>query len=181
MAASNGNPLVLTVDIAFDWDSKAKESQYDGFCLCGASGFDLQVAGNPPAGVRGLIPGNQLQFAVYDISDQEDDRSVSALVIKLRSAHLANTAEYPFDPSVMGPPDPQGWYPIAGLSIEEKATGGESGVYGGPFPLWTVVPRRLRIQTHGWYFFEASMTVTSSSGSTKTFGNDPELIVRPAG
>lgn len=170
-------PAVLTIDIAFDWDSNSKGG-FDGFCLCGPSGFELALAGRPPANVRGLYPEDRLEFTIYDISDQAAGRTLSGVTIQLRSAHAHNTAEFPFEPSVMGPADPDGWYPIANVTVEERAGAGRSGVYGGDFPVWSVDPGELLVVNDGWYFFKVSLVATQGS-ERKTFGNDPELIVRP--
>jgi len=180
MSESASTPgALLTIDIAFDWDSKSKDQFYDGFCLTGASGFDMALAGRPPAHVRGLNKADQLQFAIYDISDQTANRSVSDLVIQLRSAHDANTSEYPFDPSMMGKRDADGWYPIANLAVvSAPGRGGESGVYGGPYPIWSVSPSPIPIVSAGWFFFKVSLKATQDS-KRRTFGNDPEMIVGP--
>lgn len=167
----------LTIDIAFDWDSKPKDP-FDGFCLCGAAGFDMAMAGNPPGNARGLSLQDELQFTIYDISHPQTSRSVSDVVLEVRSAHDANTREYPFLDSVMGP-ETKGWYPIAGATILSQGNG-VSAVYGGPYPLWRLAPRPLALVTEGWYFFKVSLTVTDDGGS-KRFGDDPEFIVRPSG
>lgn len=167
---------LLTVDVAFDWDSNPK-SGFDGFCLCGASGFDMAVPGrNQPPGQVGIRRSDQLQFQVWDISDQAADRTVSNIAIAFQSAHSANTAQFPFQSSEVGSPT-DGWYPLANLSLGSRLPGGNSGVYGGPFPNWQVSPRPLSLASAGWYFFRVSFDVTTGS-TTKSFGNDPEMIVR---
>lgn len=167
----------LTIDIAFDWDSKPKGT-FDGFCLCGAAGFDMAMAGNPPGNARGLGLEDELQFTIYDISHQPASRSVSDVMLRVCAAHDANKREYPFEESVMGP-ETDGWYPIADPTILSQGNG-MSAVYGGPYPLWRVAPRPLALVTPGWYFFQVWLTATDGSGS-KRFGDDPEFIVRPSG
>ena len=170
---------LYTIDIAFDWDSNPKGS-YDGFCLLGASGFDLALAGSQvPPGTPGLGRNDQLQFQLWDISDQAATRTVANLVIAFQSAHAATTTQYPFADSAMGTPA-GGWYPLANLTLGVTLQSGRSGVYGGPYPNWQISPRPLSFANAGWYFFKAAFSVTTA-GVTKVFGNDPEMIVRPAG
>ncbi len=170
---------LLTLDFGFDWDSNGK-SGYDGFVLAGGSGFDLTLAGSPASPViRGIDKGDQLQFQIWDISAQQVARSLGGLQIAFQSAHSATLTGFPFDPAVMGPPV-DGWYPIANLGVGSAAPGGTSGVYGGPFTSWPVRPGPLALPNDGWYFFRASFQVTTGK-QTKSFGNDPEMIVRPSG
>ncbi len=171
---------LLTVDIAFDWDSNGK-SGYDGFCLTGASGFDMALAGSlpPGEGVRGVDKGDQLQFQIWDISDNAATRTLDQIAIAFQSAHSANTNNYPFADSAMGKED-HGWYPLASLSLGAPLASGTSGVYGGPYTNWQVSPRPLALPNDGWYFFKVSFRATTGRQS-KTFGNDPEMIVRPTG
>ena len=181
MAGPSGNPTLLTIDIAFDWDSKSKAG-FDGFCLCGPSGFDMQAAGNPPSGITVPRRGDQLQFAVYDISHPpaERTRTVSDLKIEMRSAHDATTAGYPFADDVMGGKDGD-WYPIKDLSVKPRDGKGGSGVFGGDYPVWTVQAgslTKLDLVTAGWFFFRVSLKATQDS-KHKTFGNDPEFIIGP--
>jgi hypothetical protein len=170
---------VLTVDIAFDWDSNPKGG-YDGFCLVGPSGFDLALAGSQiPAGVRGVGISDQLQFQIYDISDTAASRTLGDLQIAFQAAHAANATQHPFAASAVGSPV-DGWFPLANLQLGSVMPNGRSGVYGGPFDTWQVSPRPLALTHAGWYFFRVSFTATTG-GASKTFGNDPEMIVRPSG
>lgn len=177
MGSSSAN--LLTIDVAFDWDSKPK-SGYDGFCLAGPSGFDMALAGRPAANVRGLTTADQLQFAIYDISHEVASRSVSDVVIEVRSAHDATTTGFPFERSMMGNKDGGGWYPIADLETGDLVQEANSGVYGGPYPLWPVLPSPLQLVNQGWYFFQVSFKVSQTGSKTKHFGNDPEMIVGPS-
>lgn len=170
---------ILTVDVAFDWDSHGK-SGYDGFCLTGASGFDMALAGSsPPQGTRGLGKNDELQFQIWDISDAAANRTLSDLAISFQSAHAANTSDYPFEAAAMGKED-KGWYPLANLTLGPPLVQGTSGVFGGPFTNWQVSPRPLALPNDGWYFFKVSFKATTGK-QTKSFGNDPEMIVRPTG
>ncbi len=170
---------ILTIDVAFDWDSHGKDG-YDGLALLGASGFHMAAAGhNPPGGAPGLTQSDQLQFQIYDISDDGVSRTLSDLEIAFQSAHAETTTDYPFADNVMGKPS-HGWYPMANPSIGQMMRGGESGVFGGPFANWQITPRPLAIANAGWYFFRVSFK--AAAGSTKrSFGNDPEMIIQPSG
>jgi hypothetical protein len=167
------------IDIAFDWDSNPKGG-YDGFVLLGPSGFLMDVPGGPPGGSPAVLrQGDQLEFVIYDISDQAASRTVSDVQIWFQAAHAANTADYPFPSSAMGGRK-NGWYPLADLTVTGPASGGESGVFGGPYPVWRVAPTTFDLDTPGWYFFRVELQVATGNRK-KSFGNDPEMIVDPSG
>jgi len=170
---------LLTLDIAFDWDSNPK-GEYDGFCLVGASGFDPALAGSHlPPNAHGIGIQDRLQFQIYDISDQSATRTLANLAIYFQAAHSANGNQYPFDSSAVGPPV-NGWYPLLNVSIGTLVPNSTSDVYGGLYNSWPVSPRPLSLPNAGWYFFKISFEATYNL-ETKSFGNDPEMIVRPSG
>lgn len=159
------------LDMAFDWDSEAKGG-YDGFLQTGLV-LDSAGAGSN-ASLAQLSKNDTIEFYLYDVSESADTRTVALPAtgswISFSNADANTNKQSPTNTNLASP-------------VVASGGNGTSTVFGGPYPCWALNASAnqalsMRINNDGRYFFTVQFSITNSQGVTKTFGVDPEMIVK---
>ena len=159
------------LDMAFDWDSEPKGG-YAGYLQLGL----VSVTGSQgaDASLADLGKGDTVEFYLYDISEAADTRTAALPQnwITFSAADEGTPQSSPFSAGA-----------FQGATIQSGGTG-SSTAFPGTHPMWNVMGNGNRqlsvpIVNDGRFFFTVQLSITNSSGVTKTFGVDPEMIVKP--
>ncbi len=169
------------LDMAFDWDSLAKEGNaYDGFLQIGL----VKVTGNTgqPASFADIDDDDTLEFYLYDISEAPNNDVKTPSIASDGSWLTFSAAD---SSTQVG--SPAAGNPTVGAVFGPRGSGTSSTFSRSPrdvYPEWQIMngagsPLSLTLLNSGNFFFTLDLSVTNSQGVTKTFGVDPEMIVKP--
>jgi hypothetical protein len=172
------------LDMAFDWDSLQKPGTgYAGFLQIGLVKVTGQGQGQTgtPASFADIDDGDTLEFYLYDISEAPNNDVKTAAIASDGSWLTFGAAD-----SVTSVSAPVAGNPTTGATFGPRGSGSSSIFSRNPqdtYPEWSINASNgsqlsLSMANAGNFFFTLVVSVTNSQGTTKTFGVDPEMIVK---
>lgn len=161
------------LDMAFDWDSNPKGG-FDGYLQVGP--VIVTNGKGKDAALTDLVPGDTIEFYLYDITAQTAPTTVAipsnAPWIAFNPANTDTSASSPFAANA-----------TQNAQVVSAGTG-NSTVFGDDLPFWTINANANQLlsarvtATSGDFFYTVQFDITRG-GTTKRFGVDPEVIVQP--
>ena len=161
------------IDMAFDWDSNSKDG-FQGYLQVGP--VKVTNGQGKDSALTDLLPGDTLEFYLFDISQQTAPTTVA---IPANAPWIAFSAANT---------DTRGSSPIAANATQNAQVAslgtGNSTVFGDGLPAWSINASANQLlsarvtATSGDFFYTVQFDITRN-GITKRFGVDPEMIVQP--
>jgi hypothetical protein len=168
------------LEMGFDWDSLKKPGNaWDGFLQIGLAKVTGQSG--QPASFADIDDGDTLNFYLFDLSEAPNNDTKSPSLASDGSWLTFQAAD-----ALTSVSAPVAGSPTTGATIGTAGTGQSTTFSRSPqntYPQWPVnnsagSPLSLSVLNSGNFFFTLAISVTNSQGVTKTFGVDPEMIVK---